>query len=98
MMVFASTHFAGVAGPGNTPPQVSAETLPVTAGDDQARIVAAVKRAEPSVVAIDVTVNGKESVPTDPFSQFFGQGGGGTKRCPTTSKPRVRASSTRTTG
>jgi hypothetical protein len=30
MMLFASTHFAGVAGPGNTPPVVSA--APLSAG------------------------------------------------------------------
>ena len=32
MMLFASTHFAGVAGPGNTPPQVVAANIPSGAG------------------------------------------------------------------
>jgi len=74
MMLYASTHFAGVAGPGNTPPVVSA--APLTSGTtDQERIVNAVKRVEPSVVALQVVVNGTQFVPTDPFSQFFGGGG-----------------------
>ena len=75
MMLFASTHFAGVAGPGNTPPVVSAAAL--TSGvSDQDRIVSAVKRVAPSVVAINVSVNGQQYIPVDPFSQFFGQQGG----------------------
>jgi serine protease Do len=71
MMLYASTHFAGVAGPGNTPPAVSAAPLE-EGGSDQARIVSAVKRVTPSVVALNVTVNGQQFVPPDPFSQFFG--------------------------
>jgi S1-C subfamily serine protease len=74
MMLYASTHFAGVAGPGNTPPSVNAAPM-LTAGDDQSRIVSAVKRVAPSVVAINVTVNGQQVVPLDPFAQFFGQQG-----------------------
>jgi serine protease Do len=71
MMLFASTHFPNVAGPGNTPPQVNA--APLTSGaSDQDRIVSAVKRVEPSVVALNVIVNGQQYVPVDPFSQFFG--------------------------
>ncbi len=77
MMLFASTHFAGVAGPGNTPPQVNAAALPSGGGaTDQDKIVAAVKRVEPSVVAIEVTINGTRMIPADPFSQMFGQGNG----------------------
>jgi len=45
MMLFASTHFAGVAGPNNTPPTLSA--APLTGGSDQDRIVGAVKRVAP---------------------------------------------------
>ena len=76
MMLFASTHFAGVAGPGNTPPSGNAAPLPATGGtDDQSRIVNAVKRVEPSVVALEVVVNGTQLVPVDPFSQLFGQQG-----------------------
>jgi S1-C subfamily serine protease len=72
-MLYASTHFANVAGPGNTPPQVNAAPLPMGAGiDDQQRIVNAVKRVSPSVVALDVTINGSRIVPADPFAQFFG--------------------------
>jgi S1-C subfamily serine protease len=37
--------------------------------------VSAVKRVAPSVVALNVTVNGQQVVPVDPFMQFFGQGG-----------------------
>ena len=76
MMVYASTHFAGVAGPGNTPPAVSAAPLVATSGTtDQDRIINAVKRVEPSVVALQVIVNGTQVVPQDPFSQMFGGGG-----------------------
>jgi len=76
MMLFASTHFTNVAGPGNTPPVVSAAALPAGGVSDQERIVNAVKRVEPSVVSLLVTVNGTRIVPTDPFSQFFGGGAG----------------------
>jgi S1-C subfamily serine protease len=72
MMLFASTHFAGVSGPGNTPPAVSA--APLSGGSDQDRIVSAVKRVAPSVVALNVTVNGQQVIPVDPFSQMFGGG------------------------
>lgn len=44
--------------------------------DDQQRIVEAVHHVEPSIVALNVVVNGKRIVPTDPFSMFFGGGGG----------------------
>lgn len=71
MMLFASTHFPNVAGPGNTPPQVVAAPL-ASGGSDQDRIVSAVKRAQQAVVALNVTVNGQQYVPVDPFSQFFG--------------------------
>jgi serine protease Do len=71
MMLYASTHFAGVAGPGNTPPALSAAPL-VSGTDDQDRIVSAVKRVSPSVVAINVNVNGQQYIPVDPFQQFFG--------------------------
>jgi S1-C subfamily serine protease len=78
MMLYASTHFANVAGPNNTPPAVMAAPLTGSGGSDQERIVNAVKRVKPSVVAITVTVNGKQYVPVDPFlQQFFGQAGPG---------------------
>lgn len=73
MMLYASTHFAGVAGPGNTPPAVTAAPL-AGGASDQDRIVNAVKRVQPSVVALSVTINGTRVVPVDPFSQFFGGG------------------------
>jgi serine protease Do len=76
MMLYASSHFAGMAGPGSTPPVVSAAPLPESGGSDQERIVNAVKRVEPSVVSLLVTVNGTRVVPADPFSQFFGGGEG----------------------
>ncbi|HEY4439476.1 MAG TPA: trypsin-like peptidase domain-containing protein [Candidatus Elarobacter sp.] len=75
MMLFASTHFQGIAGPGNTPPAVNAAPLPVGGTTDQDRIVNAVRRVQPSVVALEVVVNGTQLVPTDPFSQMFGGGG-----------------------
>lgn len=76
MMLYASTHFSS-AGPGNTPPAVSAAPLS-GGGSDQDRIVNAVKRTKPSVVAISVTVNGKQYIPVDPLlQQFLGQAGPG---------------------
>ena len=74
MMLYASTNFAHVAGPDHTPPVLSAAPITAT-GSDQERIVAAVKRVEPSVVSLLVTVNGTRVVPLDPFSQLFGGGG-----------------------
>src|SRR5579872_1200411 len=75
MMLYASSHFANSAGPENTPPIVSAAPL-TSGGSDQDRIVNAVKRTKPSVVAIELTVNGKQIIPVDPFmQQFFGQQG-----------------------
>jgi S1-C subfamily serine protease len=75
MMLYASTHFSNIAGPNGTPPAVSAAPL-TSGGSDQDRIVNAVKRTKPSVVAIDVSVNGKQYIPVDPFlQQFFGQQG-----------------------
>ncbi len=71
MMLYASSHFTNAAGPNDTPPAVSAAPLN-GGGSDQDRIVNAVKRVKPSVVAIDVTVNGQIYQPTDPFSQMFG--------------------------
>ena len=79
MMLYASTHFANVAGPNNTPPIVSAAPLS-GGGSDQERIVNAVKRTKPSVVAISITVNGRQYVPADPFEQMFGGGGSGSYR------------------
>jgi S1-C subfamily serine protease len=87
MMLFASTHFANVAGPGNSPPIVSAAPLSNSGGTDQERIVNAVKRVEPSVVSLLVTVNGTRVMPADPFQQFLGGGGG-----PTQQKFQERAS------
>ncbi|MBD5605353.1 MAG: trypsin-like peptidase domain-containing protein [Candidatus Eremiobacteraeota bacterium] len=72
MMLFASTHFANVAGPNNMPPSVAAAPL-TTGGSDQDRIIGAVKRVAPSVVALNVSVNGQQVVPTDPLAQMFGQ-------------------------
>jgi serine protease Do len=76
MMLYASTHFAGVAGPNHTPPTVSA--APLSGVSDQDRIVSAVKRTKASVVAITETINGQQVVPIDPLiQQFFGQQGPG---------------------
>jgi serine protease Do len=72
MMLYASTHFANVAGPNHTPPAVVA--APLTGVSDQDRIVSAVKRTKASVVAITETVNGQQVVPINPF---FGPGGPG---------------------
>jgi len=75
MMIFASFNFAGAAGPGQAPPAaVQAAALPVSGTTDQDRIINAVKRVEPSVVALQVVVNGTQLVPTDPFAQMFGGG------------------------
>jgi len=42
-------------------------------GSDQSRIVAAVKADKPSVVALQVTVNGTQYVPVDPFGDTQAQ-------------------------
>ncbi len=79
MMLYASTHFANVAGPNHTPPAVVA--APLTGVSDQDRIVSAVKRTKASVVAITEQINGQQVVPVDPFvQQFFGQQGPGVVR------------------
>jgi serine protease Do len=76
MMLYASSHFGGAAGPGQTPPAVAA--VPLTGVSDQDRIVSAVKRTKSSVVAIVEDINGQQYVPADPFfQQFFGQQGPG---------------------
>lgn len=41
--------------------------------DDQQRIIEAVKHVEPSVVALDVSINGTRVMPADPFQSLFGQ-------------------------
>ncbi|GAC1412334.1 MAG: hypothetical protein NVSMB60_34040 [Mycobacterium sp.] len=78
MMLFASSHFATVAGqPGNVSSVVNAAPL-TGGGSDQDRIISAVKRVTPSVVAINVTINGRQYVPPNPLAPFFGgQSGGG---------------------
>ncbi|MGH7683724.1 MAG: S1C family serine protease, partial [Vulcanimicrobiaceae bacterium] len=54
-----------------------APAIAMAAGeDDQSRIVETVKHVKPSVVALDVVVNGKQIVPNDPLGQFFGGRGG----------------------
>jgi serine protease Do len=80
MMLYASTHFANIAGPNNTPPAVVAAPLGrnVSGVSDQTRIVSAVKRTKASVVAITEDVNGQQFVPVDPFFQQFFGGGPGT--------------------
>lgn len=51
----------------------AAMNVAVAAGeDDQQRIVDAVKHVEPSVVALDVTINGTRVIPPDPFGNMFG--------------------------
>ncbi len=77
MMLYASTHFANVAGPNHTPPAAIA-AAPLTGVSDQDRIVSAVKRTKASVVAITETINGQQVVPLNPMiQQFFGQQGPG---------------------
>jgi serine protease Do len=76
MMLYASSHFGGSAGPDRTPPAVAA--VPISGVSDQDRIVSAVKRTKASVVAINEEVNGKQFIPMDPFfQQFFGGQGPG---------------------
>ncbi|HEY1654324.1 MAG TPA: trypsin-like peptidase domain-containing protein [Candidatus Tumulicola sp.] len=79
MMLYASSHLGGSAGPDRTPPAVAA--VPLNGVSDQDRIVSAVKRTKSSVVAIVEDINGQQYVPADPFmQQFFGQQGGGQMR------------------
>jgi serine protease Do len=53
---------------------------------DQTRIIRAVANVGPSVVALNVVINGTQVVPPDPFSQFFGRG------APTLQRFRAQAS------
>lgn len=69
MMMFAGWRVPAVAA-ADVVPSTSYATS--TGVDDQTRIVDAVKQDEPSVVALDVAVNGHEFIPADPFMQFFG--------------------------
>ena len=78
MMLYASSHFGGATGPGQTPPAVAA--LPLNGVSDQDRIVSAVKRTKSSVVAIVEQINGQQYVPADPIQQFFGGQSGGVER------------------
>jgi S1-C subfamily serine protease len=50
----------------------AAAQAPLAAGDDQSRIVAAVRAVKPSVVALNVTINGTQLVPPDPMDKYFG--------------------------
>jgi len=78
MMLYANTHFVAVSGPPHDPPAAAAAPLSNGGGSDQERIISAVKRVKPSVVAIDVAVNGRQYIPVDPImQQFFGQQGPG---------------------
>jgi S1-C subfamily serine protease len=78
MMLYASTHFVAVTGAPHDPPAAAAAPLSNGGGSDQERIITAVKRVKPSVVAIDVSVNGRQYIPVDPImQQFFGQQGPG---------------------
>ncbi|MDB5041056.1 MAG: 2-alkenal reductase [Candidatus Eremiobacteraeota bacterium] len=66
MTLGACSNFSSVTD--NTPAAVSA--APITSGTtDQDRITNAVKSVEPSVVALQVTVNGTVVVPVDPLAQ-----------------------------
>jgi serine protease Do len=71
MMLYASSHFNRAPDSDVAPSAVSAAPL-LTGSSDQDRIINAVKHVEPSVVALNVTVNGTQVVPPDPFAQFFG--------------------------
>ncbi|MGZ6127763.1 MAG: S1C family serine protease [Vulcanimicrobiaceae bacterium] len=73
MMLYASNRASNGGGQAQILPSVSA--APITGVTDQDRIVSAVKRVKPSVVAISVEVNGKQYIPVDPFAQLFGQQG-----------------------
>jgi serine protease Do len=69
MMVFEGSHVPANA---QSSAKAYAPGEPMSGGTDQDRIVAAVKRDEPSVVALDVDVDGQRFVPPDPFARFFG--------------------------
>jgi S1-C subfamily serine protease len=69
MMLYAGSHYPAEASAENVPPAPTAAQM--QGGSDQDRIVGAVRRDEPSVVALDVDINGQQFVPADPFAQFF---------------------------
>jgi S1-C subfamily serine protease len=67
----SSVLYAGIG----TGPARPAVNVAVAAGeDDEQRIVDAVKHVEPSVVALDVTINGTRVMPPNPFGNMFGGG------------------------
>jgi S1-C subfamily serine protease len=73
MMLYAGSHYPAEASTEKTA-QPFAEQ--VNGRSDQDLIVAAVRRDEPSVVALNVDVNGQEYVPAHPVARFFGNGDG----------------------
>jgi serine protease Do len=65
----------GAAATGSPASDVATTTVSTTAvsgGSDQEHIIRAVALVKPSVVALNVTINGTQVVPPDPFSQLFG--------------------------
>ena len=66
-IALAGAIVGSVAGPNPSP-----AAPPTTGVSDQDLIVAAVKRVEPSVVSLVVTVNGTRLVPLDPWGQALG--------------------------
>ena len=70
-MPLASPRVANVAYSGDAPVTETAP-LPFSRGSDENRIVNAIKKVEPSVVALTVVVNGKQYVPSDPFAHQLG--------------------------
>ncbi|TAM76472.1 PDZ domain-containing protein [bacterium] len=69
MLAYASTHIAQIQAASTVG---VASAAPLQSGaSDQDRIVAAVKRAEPSVVALQVVINGQV---VNPFNELFGMG------------------------
>ena len=69
MLAYASTHIAQIQAASTVG---VASAAPLQSGaSDQDRIVAAVRRAEPSVVALQVVINGQV---VNPFNELFGMG------------------------
>ncbi|MDQ2663049.1 MAG: trypsin-like peptidase domain-containing protein [Candidatus Eremiobacteraeota bacterium] len=69
VMLYVGSHMSNGSLNANALPAVSA--APLGGGSDQERITSAVKRALPSVVALNVTINGVDQVPVDAFGQFY---------------------------
>ena len=75
VLVALAAAIGGVAGSFATQHAQNSTTAFAAEGDDQTRIIAAVDKDLPSVVALDVIANGTELVPENPLALLLGRPG-----------------------